>query len=83
MMQMGEEMVKAPNMDTFKMTRAMAILRQSDAARRRMVGGRASPGGVDLTSSAGRPSKPDGKVDPITRRTNSGQLQSGNPSTLG
>lgn len=81
--QMGEQMAKAPDMDTFAMTRASAILRQSQAMMKRLTGGQGvSDGGVDLASSAGKPSRSDGRVDPITRRSNSGQLQSGKPTTL-
>jgi len=81
--QMGEQMMKAPDMDTFAMTRSSAILRQSQAMMKRLTGGQASgDGGVDLASSAGKPSRADGRVDPHTRRSNSGQLSSGKPTTL-
>jgi hypothetical protein len=81
--QLGEQMAKAPDSDSLAMTRASAILRQSQSALKQLTGGqKPSDGGVDLSPQTGKPSRADGRVDPITRRTNSGQLQSGNPTTL-
>lgn len=82
--QLGEQMQRAPDVDTFSMTRAAAILRQSQAAMQRMGGRQTPPGSapVDLGSTQGRPQAPDRPVDTMTRRNPAGQLQSGMPSRL-
>jgi hypothetical protein len=79
---MGEQMMKAPDIDTFSMTRAASILRQSQKAMQQLTGGNRPDPGVDLRSSAGTPRKIDGMVDPMTRQPLSGQIPSGAPSRL-
>lgn len=75
---LGEQMRKAPDMDTFVMTRASSILRQSQSALKSLGGQQSSPG-TDLASSAGAPQRADGQADPMTGRSVGGQPPGGQP----